>query len=700
MKSKFSNLSFRSKLLFSLLFIGLASVLIILFFSVTIGKQIVKKNVYDQLISIRANKARELEDYFIDTKDQIEFFIHDYTIIEAMKDFKRAYYKVGDLELPRSADQEFDKSYTDFYKKLSKNLKAETNPEFFIPNGKEAKYLQYHYIIQNPNAIGEKDKYVKANDSSEYTKVHVQYHDLMHKLIDKFGFYDLFLVDHETGDIVYTVFKETDFGTNLYTGPYRESNLADLVRSVKQNHDIGEGVFSDYKFYRPSYGEPAAFVAAPIYDGYNFIGVLVLQISIEVIDDLMTSYRSWEADGMGKTGESYLVGDDFLMRSNSRFLIEDPKGLIKLLKDINVPEERIVAIDNMKQSILLQEVRTEASAEAIKGHSSYKDIRDYRDVDVLSAFQPLNLPGLKWGMLVEKDASEAYEPLYEFQKKVLGISVIIIILITIFSLIVSSRLIKPIEKLKESVEEVMKGNENVVISNDTNDEIGELSEDFNILLQSMKERKIEVSRFQAKYEAIVSNFLPESFGKRFIKGENNIHNISSSSTIVNLNIVGMNVFESLPETDRLTLYTDLVNMIEDLAFKFGMEKVSSINDQFVYTCGLSTPKLDHTKRTLDFLNELSQQINLFNSNKNKNISFGAGVATGHIYDGIFGIKKFGYNVWGKISTLASDLKKYANNGEVLVTNEVKENSGDFYSFSKNTISGSELSGLTIWKLNI
>lgn len=700
MKFKFSSLSFRSKLLFSLLFIGLAAVLIVLFFSVTIGKQIVKKNVYDQLVSIRANKARELEDYFIDTKDQIEFLCHDYTIIQAMKDFKEAYYQASNEPLPKGSEFEFEKFYTDFYRKLSKNLKAETNPDFFIPTGKSAKYLQYHYILQNSNAIGEKDKLVKANDSSNYTRVHMQYHDLMHKLIDKLGFYDLFLIEPETGDILYTVFKETDFGTNIYTGPYRQSNLAELVKSVKENHDIGEGRFIDYKFYRPSYGEPAAFVAAPVYDGYNFIGILVLQISIDVIDDLMTSYKSWENDGMGKTGESYIIGSDYLMRSNSRFLLEDPQGLIKLLKDINVPEEKIVAIDNMKQSILLQEVRTAAAEEALKGHSTYKDVRDYRDIEVLSAFQPLNLPGLKWAMLVEKDAAEAYEPLYDFQKKVLGVSVVLIILITIFSLIVSSRLIKPVETLKNSVEEVMKGNENVVIATNTNDEIGELSEDFNIVLQSLKERKAEVSRYHTKYENIVQNFLPENISKRFLKGENNIHSISANSTIVSVEILGLAQLESLPETERLNMFTELLNVVEDMASKFGMDKVISLNGYFVYSCGLATPKLDHTKRSIDFLKEFVSQLQLFNSNKSKNLSYVAGVASGHIYDGLFGNKKVSYNVWGSITIIAEELRKHAQQGSILVSNEVKDSTGDYYSFKKSSVTSTVGNNIDAWKLDL
>ena len=108
---------------------------------------------------------------------------------------------------------------------MSKAISGELNPETYIPQSKAAQYLQYHYITQNPNPVGEKGKLIDAQDGSGYSQVHAKYQDKFQHIINKFGYYDLFLIDFNRGDIVYSVYKEADYATNLNTGPYRYSTV-------------------------------------------------------------------------------------------------------------------------------------------------------------------------------------------------------------------------------------------------------------------------------------------------------------------------------------------------------------------------------------------------------------------------------------------------------------------------------------------
>jgi methyl-accepting chemotaxis protein len=129
---------------------------------------------------------------------------------------------------------------------------------------------------------------------------------------DVFGFYDVFLID-ANGNVVYTAAKESDLGTNLISGPLADSGLAHVFKKSK----IGS-TFEDFAWYGPS-NEAASFIATPLKDNVgNYIGSAAFQVSLKEINEIMQ-----ERAGMGKTGETYLVGPDKLMRSDS-FL--DPKN--------------------------------------------------------------------------------------------------------------------------------------------------------------------------------------------------------------------------------------------------------------------------------------------------------------------------------------------------------------------------------------
>ena len=134
--------------------------------------------------------------------------------------------------------------------------------------------------------------------------VHSRFHEFFRGALKAQNFYDIFLIDGDSGDIVYSVFKETDFGTNLLKGPYSHSSLGQLFRKIRSNHSPGYVYVEDFKQYPPSYNAPASFIGTPIYtEGGLFIGVLAAQIPIEDINAFMTNEKQWKESGMGTSGE-------------------------------------------------------------------------------------------------------------------------------------------------------------------------------------------------------------------------------------------------------------------------------------------------------------------------------------------------------------------------------------------------------------
>ncbi|MEZ5827364.1 MAG: cache domain-containing protein [Hyphomicrobiales bacterium] len=238
------------------------------------------------------------------------------------------------------------------------------------------KVLPQLYIDQNPAPPGEKDKLDDAGDNSYYSLYHKDFHVWAKRFREHFGYHDAFLINPR-GDIIYSIAKEIDFATSLKTGPYRTSPLAEVFRRAIINPSAVVD-FSDFARYAPSNGEPAAFAGHAIIKDGNVIGVFAVQIPAEPLNELMHFTA-----GMGATGETYVVGPDGLMRSQSRF--------------ITTPTLLETKVDSLS-------VR-----DGIEGKSGAHLVSDYRGVPVLSVYAPINFGGQPWVLIAEIDRAEALE---------------------------------------------------------------------------------------------------------------------------------------------------------------------------------------------------------------------------------------------------------------------------------------------------
>ena len=248
--------------------------------------------------------------------------------------------------------------------------------------------------------------------------------DYFAKYIEKYGYYDLFLV-HPKGDVFYTVGHEADYGANMVDGKYSDSGLGKLVRAVLKSKEYG---IADFEPYAPSDNEPAAFIAQPLLHNGNVNLVVALQLSLDAINAIMT-----EREGMGKTGETYLVGPDRLMRSDSHL---DPTH----------HSVKTSFADPSKGS-----VNTEAVSAALAGNTDAKIIKDYNGNPVLSAYAPLKIGGVTWALLAEIDEAEAFAAVNKIKYLILLVAVIGIAAIIALALFITRSITKPINEVVEGL---------------------------------------------------------------------------------------------------------------------------------------------------------------------------------------------------------------------------------------------------------
>ncbi|PCJ21754.1 MAG: hypothetical protein COB04_02200 [Gammaproteobacteria bacterium] len=419
----------------------------------------------EQLKSIRSAKSRQIEAYFKQIRNQIETLSESIMVIDAVNEFKQAYNSVPTSTLtdtskttPNSStkaptNNKYEQALYSYYKnEYSPRVQYKTTDNKTLSAYTEisptAKYLQYHYIYDNPYPTKKKDQLSLAQDQSQYSQVHHQYHNIFKKYLNKFGYYDIFIVDAITGNILYSVYKEVDYATSLLTGPYKDSNLGRLFREVRSSNDKDFVKLIDFEAYLPSYNQPASFIGSPIYDGDTKVGILIFQMPIDEINSIMTSDENWYLEGLGYSGETILVGNDHKMRSQSRFLIEDPAKYYLDIESSGENKSTINHIEKFSSAILLQHVKSTATENALKGEMGVDIIQDYRNQEVLAAYLPLNIRDVEWIFIAKYDMGELLDELATLTLNTLmGILVFLLVFFS-FVLYFSRNISLPFETLK------------------------------------------------------------------------------------------------------------------------------------------------------------------------------------------------------------------------------------------------------------
>jgi len=675
-------LTIRTRLMIMLLIVSLLACAILSYLGATYGKKVISEEVTNQLKLVRNAKKNQIEFYLNDIGHLVEVMGQNEMVIDATKEFKQAFQQLSKEQLDADCNQQLDDHYHQFIEKLANNIEVKKNLDVYKPKTLEGCYLQFEYIVDNPNPLGEKDELEDAKDGSAYNKVHQKYHEYFNKLVKKFKFYDVFLVDLETGDILYTAYKETDFATSLYYGPYRSSNLADLARKLQSNADLEAATWVDFASYRPSYGAPAAFVGVPLMDeSGTAVGGLCFQLPVDEINKIMTGNNNWEQDGLGNSGETYLVGEDFLMRSISRFYLQDTIGYKQALLDIGKHPEDIDLMYQFGTTILQQRIRTEGVLEALEGKTDIKLIKDYRSVPVVSAYAPLELEGLNWVILSEKDISEAYQPVANFRQRMFIQTTIIVLLVTLLAMFLAGLFVNPIEKLTASARRIIGGDTSHRVDIQSKDEFGELSNSFNLMVDQLERQNHQISNQATFNEQLLVNFIPAPLASRLKKGDRNVADEYQNVSLIVIDIVGFSQLTAEEGANAsVQKLNEIVIALDDVASNNYIEKIKTVGDSYFAACGLFQPRLDHAKRMVQFAKEAQLIINQFNLNHRTSLTVHTSVHSGTVVAGIIGENKYSFDVWGPTVNLVFRMNEMEVDNEIIVSEAIANRLKDFYAF--------------------
>lgn len=433
-----------------------------------------RAEIEKSLVAARDDRKQAIEDYFTSIRDQVVSMSEDQMVVEYVNAFSEALdSRISEGEVSDERIAEMRRELVAYYDRVFGAEYQNQNGNAFKIGEKVARLspkaveAQHAYIVKNPNGLGKKDLLSSAGQT-KYDQLHAEVHGIFKKYIERFGFYDLFLIEPKNGEIVYSVFKELDFATSLTSEHCSDTNIAKVFQEARQLSD-DEFAIVDFNLYWPSYDAPASFIASPIYDNHKLAGVLVFQMPIDRISNVMGRKMT-----VGETAETYLVGPGNQLRSDTR-----AGGKFSLVESFRCEDGS-------------GKIKTEPANAALNGESGVVETKDYLGNQVLSAFAPINILGLKWAVLAEVDRDEAFKPVTEMasltgsiSKGIFNFSLATAVLATLcvatIAFLVIRQLMRPIDATVAALQDISEGEGDLTRRLDENQigELGELARHFN-----------------------------------------------------------------------------------------------------------------------------------------------------------------------------------------------------------------------------
>lgn len=673
-----AGLSIRSILLIMLLLVSISSSVVVGVIGYVNGRDSLRSAAFDRLIEVRDSRTVEMQSLFTSIENTLLLNARGESVQGAVKAFSAGFATLESSKLTTEERAQLESYYTDtFGPRLAAAGAASVDASTFVPTDPAESYLKLHYTVQfdTPgDAIANDD----AGDGSSWSAANAHYNDYFRRMTQLFAYEDVLLID-ASGNIVYSAYKGIDLGSNLDSGPLKRTNLATAYASALAGNVADTVVITDFAPYPPALGVPAGWAVTPVAVNGTIIGALAVGMPISRINEVMTGGGDWVSSGLGKTGETYIVGAaDNLMRSPSRDLIEHPDTYVaESIAGGSPPDVANQALAD-KETLLLQPVRTDAVRGAQEGRSGTTIIPNgYLGRETISAFAPLPIDGLDWVIVAEIDSSEAFAPVDDFTRNLVLSSALIVLVVSLFSLLIAGVIVRPLRRLRDAARRIAAGEVGVQVDAGSSDELADVGAAFNDMSRSLQVKATLLEEQQAENERLLLSLMPEPLIKQYKEGAQTIAYDHQEVTVMFGDIVGFEAFSTgLKSEDSLEKLNEILRSFDDAADHYGIERVRTTRAGYLASCGLTIPRVDNARRMVDFSMELQRILERFGGKHGVDLNLRAGLDTGTVTSGLVGQTHIAYDLWGDAVNLAFQIQGNNHEAGIFLTQSVVDRMPD------------------------
>lgn len=646
------------------------------------GTESLRQAAYERLTSLREGRALAVEALLEQIGDDVVLASKGSTVVDATARFAADFAQLEATSVDPGSAAAVEAYYNDvFVPALEEQSGQTTESALFLPRSPAQTYLQSRYTApyaDREDAAAQAD----AGDGSSWSSTNSEYNDYFHDMTTRYSYGDLLLLDTE-GNVVYSVHKGVDLGTNVRTGPYANTALADAYERALASNTLDAVVFEDLERYQPALDLPTGWAVSAVGDGDRVVGALAVQFPFDEVNRVMTVDGEWAQRGLGETGEAYIVGDDELMRSTAREVVEDPAQYEEDAVAAGTDPRTAARMRDVEGTVLLQEVDTPSVAAALRGETGTDVETNYLGREVLSAYAPLDVEGADWAVVASVDTAEAFAPVGAFARHMVLTITAILLIVAVLSLALAQVFTRPVRTLVGAVRRVAGGELGVEVPIRTRDEFGDLAGAFNDMSRTLQIKQDLIDEQRAENDKLLHTLMPDPVARRFREGEETIAQTHDDVAVVFADLVGFDDFAAgLTPEEELRFLNELLRGFDDAAEQHGVEKVRMLREGYLASCGLVVPRVDNVRRIVDFTLAMRKVIARFNSTHDAALQLRAGIDSGSVKSGIVGRATVAYDMWGEAVSLANRVQGSGGRPGVFVTDRVRTAMADAVPFAE------------------
>jgi class 3 adenylate cyclase len=676
------SISLQSKLLAAILALVLSAIAVVAWLGYTSARDSLRASALAQVQSMQRAKSGAVSSALEAARNEVLALSAMPQVGAAASELLAAYRGLDGAALTAAERA----AVTDFYAKefipaIDARLGVDSPDGTYLPKSAAGWYLQHRYIATGARPYTGSAELVSAADDSAYGRALAKLRPELGETVRRLGFDNILFTDPETLEVFFSYKASTVLGTSLADGPYASSHLAEAARGLRRSQNIDDYKLSDFEFYRPAMGTPRAFISTPVFDGNRLVAIMSLRLPMDSIEKALFGTRDGKPGGIGRTDETYLVGPDLTMRTDSRFVREDAKAFVKDLRTSPLTTHTVDAVERLGTTVLTVKVDHDGTRAALDGESGVIETEDYRGAPVFAAYGPMDLDSLRWGVISEIDRAEALEPLAAYARRALAAAAALALLASLLAVWFAGRIARPIEQLVEGARRISAGDLDTPVPLADAPEFRALGQAFNDMAGSLRGNRDRMQEQVRETERLLSSLLPGPGAAQVREGRQDEPQAFADVTVAFVNLIGLDAPAAGGEAEgaALALLSDIVAALDEAAEEHGVEKVRTIGSSYLAASGLSVERPDHTARMVSFAREVVRIVQRFNAERGLGVVAEIGINAGPVTGGLVGRRRFIYDLWGDTVRLARGIESDGKTS-IQVTRAVRDRVRDEVAF--------------------
>ena len=559
---------------------------------------------FEQLNSIKESKSEHIKTYFEQIAALMNAKAYDQKTVEMLwalddssQELEDEEFNISDIK--NKLVESYAQEYLNTVNYSLPGVQQKRSVESYLPESVRGQIMQYLYILQNPNPLGKRGNFdMNKAHKGEYSKQHVEYHNGMLVTLQQFGLHDITLVTND-GDVIYSVVKGHDYGTNLNSGPYKDTGMA---RAYKRALELkrGEIAFEDFEAYEPNYNSSTSFMATPLYYSGDFEGILIFELSIDAVNMITTFDNKYEKAGMGESGEAFLVGKDHLMRTETRF----------------ISSNKSEAVRNQNTAVGVLKVDTEPVNKALNGvNGKVITVNEHGD-EVLASYAPIKVFDTTWGIVVRINESEALSDVTTTATVISVVSIVLLIIIVVIAIgAIQYLVVSKLNILQNAAGDLAAGEGDLTrrIIVPEGDEIYEVSSNINAFIEKVRQTVSEAKTSSNENASIATKLSTTSLSivKKVEEEANIVNHVSEEGNALQSTFESA-VTQAEEMKDQINSAGDILNSANERIIALTQEVIhrADVESELAERLHQLSSDASQVKDVLVVISDIADQTNL------------------------------------------------------------------------------------------